>query len=72
LGSKIEVTETGKGILIKTGATPPEGDINNPNGDIDPLRIVGCVLSGITLKKWQAALFGVSFEVSDAWLHRFE
>jgi Protein of unknown function (DUF3396) len=64
----------GQGILIRTGQTPPVGDVNRQDADLQPLRDLDRVLKPIILEQWflSASLLGVDRDTASAWLHRFE
>jgi hypothetical protein len=73
LGPGIELRPIRDGLLLRTGTTPPIGDVNRPDGDVEPLARVGRALSDLCIKKWfDPCMYGVDSDIADAWLRRFE
>jgi hypothetical protein len=77
VGSAVTVTPVGEGLLLRTGSTPPLGDVSRQDRDIEPLAAVNRAIKSVRLQRWlDPSLFNTDFqphrEFTDAWLARFD
>jgi hypothetical protein len=74
IGPDLSVSRVGAGLLLRTGAVPPLGDVNRQDPDVVPLRAVSRAIAKVRLQRWPhpSRLFKVSPEDADAWLHRLD
>lgn len=60
----------------RTGPTPPVGDVNRQDKDVEPLAAVNRAIKNIRLQRWLSTnLFSTDFrpdESANAWLARFD
>jgi hypothetical protein len=73
VGDKVQISPVGRGLLLRTGPTPPIGDVNRQAEDLAPLAAVSRAIKPIRLERWlDTNLFLVERETADAWLQRFD
>jgi hypothetical protein len=77
VGEAVSVASLGAGLLLRTGPTPPVGDVNRQDKDVEPLAAVNRAIKNIRLEHWLSTnLFNADFkpdrENADAWLTRFD
>jgi hypothetical protein len=77
VGPAVTVSPLGDGLLLRTGPTPPVGDVNRQDKDVEPLAAVNRAIKQIRIQRWLSTnLFNADLsqtrEPADAWLARFD